>query len=216
MALNINKGDEQNSKPLTEKKGLNLSKSNDAESVKPILPKQDAVSSEGGKSTSVKADSKKKAPILILVITVLSLGLGVFWFNNNNDMTVDEASISENSISRDEELAAPSTKSEDEQTTISSQAVNDTGGVAEQAVSNENTEAISSGAISASSKSSNITSENNIDQPELKLQGTIEDKANQVISGAFGNGSYRKKVLGAEYAEVQAYVNEMYRSRKSK
>jgi cytoskeletal protein RodZ len=45
------------------------------------------------------------------------------------------------------------------------------------------------------------------------VTGTIEEKAKQVISGAFGNGAERKRNLGADYAEIQAKVNEMYRNR---
>jgi preprotein translocase subunit SecF len=44
------------------------------------------------------------------------------------------------------------------------------------------------------------------------IQGSVEEKARQVISGAFGNGADRKNALGAEYAEIQAKVNEMYRN----
>ena len=45
------------------------------------------------------------------------------------------------------------------------------------------------------------------------VTGTIEEKAKQVISGAFGNGAERRRNLGADYAEIQAKVNEMYRNR---
>jgi hypothetical protein len=43
-------------------------------------------------------------------------------------------------------------------------------------------------------------------------QGSLEEKVKQVIRGAFGNGADRKNALGAEYAEIQAKVNEMYRN----
>jgi hypothetical protein len=42
--------------------------------------------------------------------------------------------------------------------------------------------------------------------------GTLEQKARQVIRGDFGNGQVRKDRLGAEYAEIQGKVNEMYRN----
>jgi hypothetical protein len=44
-----------------------------------------------------------------------------------------------------------------------------------------------------------------------QLQGSIEQKARQVIDGEFGNGSDRKVALGNEYASIQAKVNEIYR-----
>jgi hypothetical protein len=43
--------------------------------------------------------------------------------------------------------------------------------------------------------------------------GTIEEKANQVISGDFGNGANRKRALGKDYAKIQAKINEMYRAK---
>lgn len=45
-------------------------------------------------------------------------------------------------------------------------------------------------------------------------QGTIEEKAKQVIRGDFGNGIERKKALGDEYKEIQKRVNELYRNGK--
>jgi len=43
------------------------------------------------------------------------------------------------------------------------------------------------------------------------LQGTINEKAKQVIRGKYGNGIARKKALGSEYKVIQRRVNEMYR-----
>lgn len=44
------------------------------------------------------------------------------------------------------------------------------------------------------------------------LYGTLEEKAKRVIRGDFGNGQVRKDRLGADYAEIQGKVNEMYRN----
>lgn len=46
------------------------------------------------------------------------------------------------------------------------------------------------------------------------LSGTLEEKAKRVIRGDFGNGQVRKDRLGADYAEIQGKVNEMYRNGK--
>lgn len=43
-------------------------------------------------------------------------------------------------------------------------------------------------------------------------QGSLEEKVKQVIRGDFGNGKDRMQALGAEYAAIQAKVNEMYRN----
>ena len=44
------------------------------------------------------------------------------------------------------------------------------------------------------------------------LSGSIEEKANKVIKGLFGNGAERRNSLGAEYDAIQAKVNELLRS----
>ena len=44
------------------------------------------------------------------------------------------------------------------------------------------------------------------------LSGSIEEKANNVIKGLFGNGAERRNALGAEYDAIQARVNELLRS----
>jgi len=44
------------------------------------------------------------------------------------------------------------------------------------------------------------------------ILGSIEQKALDVIRGIYGNGQVRKDKLGAEYAEIQKIVNEMYRN----
>ena len=43
-------------------------------------------------------------------------------------------------------------------------------------------------------------------------EGTLEQKAKQVIRGNFGNGAERKRALGSEYNAIQSKVNEMYRN----
>jgi hypothetical protein len=43
------------------------------------------------------------------------------------------------------------------------------------------------------------------------IQGSVEEKARQVIDGVYGNGTDRKKALGDEYRAIQSKVNELYR-----
>ena len=59
---------------------------------------------------------------------------------------------------------------------------------------------------------SNNTSGNNVNQSSAAaVQGSVEEKAKQVIRGVFGNGPERKQALGAEYEEIQSKVNEIYK-----
>lgn len=59
MALNLNKGGEENSKPSTEKKGLNLSKSGDAAKTGLNLSKEETVAKE---ATSAKSGANEPGP----------------------------------------------------------------------------------------------------------------------------------------------------------
>jgi hypothetical protein len=43
-------------------------------------------------------------------------------------------------------------------------------------------------------------------------EGTLEQKAKEVIRGNYGNGADRKIALGSEYNAIQSKVNEMYRN----
>lgn len=46
--------------------------------------------------------------------------------------------------------------------------------------------------------------------PTRIATGTVEQEANAVIRGNYGNGEERKRILGDRYAEIQSKVNEMY------
>ena len=69
------------------------------------------------------------------------------------------------------------------------------------AVSKPSTENASSVQPAAKSTGNNISSIS---------QGSLEEKAMQVIRGNFGNGAERKQNLGNEYNTIQQKVNEMY------
>ena len=147
MALNLNKGDENNAKPDSEKKGLNLNKSNETsksslnlskDKVEPKLPPSSPTEPQTGE--------KKKSPLLFITAAVAIIGFGIFMYTNKT--TIDDV--------------PPPTPAPAE-TPI--------------------------------------------------LTGTIEEKARKVISGGFGVGAERKRNLGAEYAEIQAKINEIYRAK---
>lgn len=204
MALNLNKGSEENSKPTTEKKGLNLSKSGDSEMLKPDL-------------TKGKTDVKKKSPALFIMIAVVLIGIGVFLVMNNKKITSVTPDSSENPISIGEELAAPSATSDDQQDMQPTETVDNTitGPNEQTTTTNSNNDVqVNNSENTSNSKpnTSNSTSDVNTTNTTTQLQGAIEEKAKQVISGAFGNGVDRKRALGSEYETIQAKVNEMYRN----
>jgi len=57
-----------------------------------------------------------------------------------------------------------------------------------------------------------IANATNQEEPAVSLTGTLEQKANDVIRGIYGNGQERKEKLGNEYRTIQDKVNEMYRN----
>ena len=167
MALNLNKGDENNAKPDSEKKGLNLNKSNETsksslnlskDKVEPKLPPSSPTEPQTGE--------KKKSPLLFITAAVAIIGFGIFMYTNKT--TIDDV--------------PPPTPAPAETTT-------------EEPAPAE------------------TTTEEPAPAETPILTGTIEEKARKVISGGFGVGAERKRNLGAEYAEIQAKINEIYRAK---
>ena len=73
MALNLNKGGEENSKPSTEKKGLNLSKSSDTAKTSLNLSKEET---DPNQATTVKFGANepgpnKKNPVMFILFPPL-------------------------------------------------------------------------------------------------------------------------------------------------
>ena len=48
-------------------------------------------------------------------------------------------------------------------------------------------------------------------EPSVSTTDTVEQKAQEVIRGIYGNGQVRKDRLGSDYQTIQDKVNEMYR-----
>lgn len=214
MALNLNKGDEDNSKPSTEKKGLNLSKSGDNEKVKPNLTKYKPVKADNSSLSNTQTGFKKKSPVLIITLAVIIIGIGVFWFMNNKENDSAVKGDVENSSDISEETVAPAPSSEDQPAIETVEAIDNSIDETNEQITTTNgnndvQETTSVNTNNSSTSQSNIITSTT---SSPKLQGTIEEKARQVISGAFGNGADRKNALGSEYAAIQAKVNEIYRN----
>ena len=61
------------------------------------------------------------------------------------------------------------------------------------------------------------TSSANSNASDINVSATtpsssVQETANEVLKGVYGNGVTRKHKLGSRYAEVQRHVNEMYRN----
>jgi hypothetical protein len=231
MALNLNKGGEENSKPSNEKKGLNLSKSGDTQKTGLNLGKEDTVAKEANSAISEVNESspKKKNPVIFILLAVVVVGVGIFLFLNKDAASPEQKSTinSDNAVSTSSDQTEPTASPEN---TLNNQ---------EQEKSvNPSTAASSDSSVSSSpesnvsASSNNVTKSNNVESSNstpsknqsatstsapsaITPVGSIDEKVNQVLRGKFGNGLERKRALGDEYAIIQAKVNELYRNKNN-
>ena len=208
MALNLNKDNDENSNPTSEKKGLNLNKDNDKKS-NPTPEK---------KGLNLNKDNDEKSNP-----TPEKKGL-------NLDKTSDSNKVSLN-LTKASDAPAGSPSSSDNKTAVKKKSpmlyilvpvallgigvywymnsttpppVEEPTTVEEQTIVQEPVEdPVEEQATPAVEEQAAVTAP----------VGTIEEKANQVISGDFGNGANRKRALGKDYAKIQAKINEIYRSK---
>jgi hypothetical protein len=229
MALNLNKGGEENSKPSTEKKGLNLSKSGDTAKTGLNLSKEKTVAKEAtsAKSGANEPGPKKKNPVMFIFLAVLIVGGGLFWFlnkgnttpeqtsNKNGDNTVTSAPAQiEETVSTDnttnnqgqDNSVNPSTAASSDNS-VSNSPENDASASSNNVTNSNNAES------SNSTPSKNQSSSSNSAPSAITPAGSIDEKVNQVLRGDFGNGLERKQALGEEYAVIQAKVNEILKDK---
>lgn len=228
MALNLNKGGEENSKPTTEKKGLNLSKSGDAAKTGLNLSKEETVAKEAisAKSVSNESGPKKKNPVMFILLAVLIVGGGLFWFLNKGTTTPEQTT----NINGDN--TASSTPTQIEETAAPDNTANNQGqdnSVNPSTATSTDNSVSSSPESGVSASSNNINKSNNVENSNtipsknqsatstsapsaITPVGSIDEKVNQVLRGDFGNGLERKRALGDEYAIIQAKVNEFYKN----
>lgn len=224
MALNLNKGEEENSKTMTGKKGLNLSKSGNSKSSVFNLSKNSQQTDAKLTSTSNRNDGKKKSTLIFAFIAVLMLGAGSFWFINQKENGNQEPEVSNQIPTPANQNAVTSSPGiESKQPIQSIDDANNSQVITDEIsarVSEENRQ--SNSTANDGSRNSNTNNSANEAQntansasslaPERQLQGSIEDKAKKVIRGDFGNGADRKTALGREYDAIQAKVNEIYKN----
>ena len=192
--LNLNKDNDEKSNPTPEKKGLNLDKTSDSNKVSLNLTKASDAPAGSPSSSDNKTAVKKKSPMLYILVPVALLGIGVYWYMNSTTpppveepTTVEEQTIVQEPVEDPvEEQATPAVEEQ-----------------ATPAVEEQATPAVEEQATPAVEEQAAVTAP----------VGTIEEKANQVISGDFGNGANRKRALGKDYAKIQAKINEIYRAK---
>jgi hypothetical protein len=203
MAFNLNKNEDSNSELDSSKKSNGTSKFD--------LSKNENVS-----SLSQENNKKSKTWLFALIGLVL---LGGAWYfltdsKSNKDVVNDTSNIptvqstagAEPSSNETNGLSGATTDTTTNAISNSSSAQETTANAESANSTNENTKINNNSSVSK-------TKSNNNDSSNSVSQGTIEEKAKQVINGVFGNGVDRKRALGDEYAAIQARVNELYRNR---
>jgi hypothetical protein len=215
MALNLNKSGDDNSKPTSDKKGLNLNKTGDDSKVKLDLSKDKSNETTASKVTSDPADKKGSSKGLVIV-AVLVVALGAFWFFNRDttngvDGEPDTTIVASPEDSTAVEGGAITTTPIDSVNDVPSETVSGTDNsvTSNPSVSSQGSEGSSAPANSEVASGKPTSGARVMDSPVE--EGSVEDKARQVIDGVYGNGTDRKKALGEEYRAIQSKVNELYR-----
>jgi hypothetical protein len=225
--LNKNNNDSENEKgfSLEKKDGLggnslkkdvNLKKSGGDSKVKLDLSKDKNNETTTSHVTSDPVDKKGSSKGLVIA-AVLVVALGAFWFFNRDttngvDGEPDTTIVASPEDSTAVEDGAITTTPIDSVNDVPSETVSgtDNGEATDPSVSSKSSDVSSTPATSEVVSGKPASAGRVADSPVK--EGSVEDKARQVIRGAFGNGADRKNALGAEYAEIQAKVNEMYRN----
>lgn len=231
MALNLKKEGEENSKFSSEKKGLNLSKSNDASKTGLNLSKEETVpkGSISSKSGPNEPGSEKKNPLKFILLAVLIVGGGLFWYLNNGTTTPEQT------LNLNGDNAVSSEPAQIEGAVSPDNTMNNQGEVnsanPSSNVSSDNP-APSSPENNVSASSNNASKSNNVENSNSTSSknqsatstsapsavtplGSIDEKVNQVLRGDFGNGVERRRALSDEYEIIQAKVNEFYRNKNN-
>ena len=197
MALNLNKDNDENSNPTPEKKGLNLNKDNDEKS-NPTPEKK-------GLNLDKTSDSNKVS----LNLTKASDAPAGSPSSSDNKTAVKKKSpmlyilvpVALLGIGVYWYMNSTTPPPVEEPTTVEEQTIVQE--PVEAPVEEQATPAVEEQATPSVEEQAAVTAP----------VGTIEEKANQVISGDFGNGANRKRALGKDYAKIQAKINEIYRAK---
>lgn len=158
--------------------------------------------------TDDKTTSSSKVPKIVCgIIVVALLGVGGYFLLNKTKVSHSEAQPAAQTVVSQ----ADSTSTDTDSTTITTQ--ND----GKENPSSEDESISQNGVVSAEENQSAATApttkseQSVVANPAAPIEGTVEEKARQVIRGNYGNGQIRKDKLGAEYRTIQDKVNEMYR-----
>lgn len=164
----------------------------------------------------IKSEVTKKNKLwlwILLILVLLGVFILIYYINDKVDRnTVEQGTEQTEVIDKESQLS-------DEQQNFADNNIADNVSETDEIEDRISVDGNSSVGMSPNNSSISKTESSNRSQDEiisnktneLKLEGTLEEKAKRVIRGEFGNGQERKNLLGSSYEEIQSKVNEMYR-----
>ena len=174
-----------------------------------------------------KNGTAKKWFLIIGVAVVVILGVGYYLYNTNQADTTKSSPIvaitgrtdvlKETAQAAQSNSAAEVAKAETGEQTYAGQAGNAADNKSQNVTSaNADKASVENVSVKADTKKQ-ATSSANSNASDINVSATtpsssVQETANEVLKGVYGNGVTRKHKLGSRYAEVQRHVNEMYRN----
>jgi hypothetical protein len=199
MAFDLNKSGEV-------KKKFDLSKTDESAS---------ANSSVGNSNSS--NGNKKPSSWIFIVIAIALIGGGIWFFSSKHSTDLAKEQSTTAVVPSDSSASQVSTAKNTTSAKVDSSKVSEKPVETKKVV--ESGQSAVKPSVSSNSTKKGVESIQSTVKPSVGSnsqvsslpQGTLEEKAKQVIRGDFGNGIERKNALGNEYKEIQKKVNEMYR-----
>ena len=203
MALNLSKKDQDNNESSSQKKGLNLSKSDSSNKNKFNLSKEEVDTANSQDMPSKHIEEKKKTSVLYIIVAILIIGIGGYWIMSEKG---DSQTVSSNQLV--DSLATNNLES--------SQPVVDSANLSSSSATTPPDIQPVTSSNSTDAVKESTTAEISSPKPTIldNSSSVVDQKVREVIDGKFGNGEDRKLALGGDYKAIQAKVNALYRSRK--
>lgn len=155
-----------------------------------------------------RRDNLKKILLSLLVVAVVAIG-GWYAYSITSQKTETHSKESANT--------AQTTQNEDSATgsdsTVTSTSPTADGSVTESPTGDSPNDGSAKSNVTANSPTpkASDSGQSAPAEPSVSMTGTVEQKAQEVIRGIYGNGQVRKDKLGSDYQTIQDKVNEMYR-----